>query len=64
MSATAVLDLCDGTSTIGELAEIVADAFRMPSDRVERDVRSLLRQLRRAQLLEAPRSHKASVDGS
>ncbi len=64
MSATAVLDLCDGTSTIGELVEIVAEAFGMPSDRVEPDVRALVRQLRRAELLEPPRSRTGAKDGS
>jgi PqqD family protein of HPr-rel-A system len=61
MSATAVLDLCDGTSTIAELAADLADAFDIPSDRVEPDIRSLLRQLRRADLLEPPRG--AANDG-
>jgi PqqD family protein of HPr-rel-A system len=51
-TATAVLDLCDGTSTIAELATAVAEAFDMPFERIEPDVRSLLRQLRRADLLE------------
>ena len=57
-SATAVLDLCDGTSTIAELAADLANVFGVPSERVEPDVRSLLRQLRRADLLEPPRPRR------
>ena len=63
-SATAVLDLCDGTSTIAELAAAVADAFDVPAERVEPDVRALLRQLRRSGLLEPLRPRRASVVGS
>src|SRR5919106_7087102 len=59
-SATAVLDLCGGTSTIAEVAATVAEAFDVPPERIEPDVRSLLRQLRRAHLLEPPRARRTS----
>ncbi|MGH3372173.1 MAG: PqqD family peptide modification chaperone, partial [Nocardioidaceae bacterium] len=48
-----VFSMCDGDATIAELASDIGEVFGMPSDDVERQVRSLLRQLRRQQLLEA-----------
>jgi PqqD family protein of HPr-rel-A system len=55
-TASVVLDLCDGSSTIGELSAALAQAFGEPTGRVEPDVRTLIRQFRRIQLLE-PAGH-------
>jgi PqqD family protein of HPr-rel-A system len=51
-TATIVLDLCNGSSTIGELSTTIADAFGVHRSRVEPEIRTLIRQLRRGKLLE------------
>jgi hypothetical protein len=51
-TAALVLGLCDGTGTIRELAEDIADAYEMPVDEVESQIRSLLRGFRKIELLE------------
>ncbi|HZA41031.1 MAG TPA: HPr-rel-A system PqqD family peptide chaperone [Actinomycetota bacterium] len=50
-TATIVAKLCDGSATIRELAIDIAYAFQLPEDDVEKQIRSLLRKLRRADLL-------------
>ena len=57
-TATIVFSLCDGESTAKDLATDIAEVFEQPVGDVERQVRSLLRQLRRQRLLE-----DASVGG-
>lgn len=58
-TATIVLDLCDGSSTIRELSMTVADAFGVQAGRVEPEIRTLIRQFRRGKLLEpAERSRR------
>jgi PqqD family protein of HPr-rel-A system len=58
-TATIVLDLCDGSSTIEELSRTIADVFGMHVDRVEPEIRTLIRQFRRGKLLEpADRSRR------
>jgi PqqD family protein of HPr-rel-A system len=59
-SATLVAGLCDGTATVRELSADISSAFGVPYDEVERQVRALLRSLRRAGLLAA---RKATVNG-
>lgn len=54
-SASAVMSLCDGGSSIAEIVEDLAAAFGVTTERVDADVRSLLRSLRRAGLLEPSR---------
>lgn len=51
-TATIVLGLCDGTATVKEFSSDIAGAFGMPAENVERQVRTLLRDLRKAGLLE------------
>lgn len=51
-TATIVLGLCDGTATVKEFSSDIAGAFGMPVENVERQVRTLLRDLRKAGLLE------------
>jgi PqqD family protein of HPr-rel-A system len=51
-TATIVFSLCDGTATIGELASELADAFSVPTEDVESQVRRLLRNFRKQALLE------------
>jgi PqqD family protein of HPr-rel-A system len=58
-TATIVLDLCDGSSTIGELSRTIADVFGMHADQVEPEIRTLIRLFRRGKLLEpADRSRR------
>jgi PqqD family protein of HPr-rel-A system len=51
-TAALVLAVCDGTATIRELAGDLAAEFGEPLDRLERDVRTLLRRFRRGGLLD------------
>ena len=51
-TATIVFGLCDGTGTIKELAADVAEAFVMPVSEIEPQIRGLVRQFRKAGLLE------------
>jgi PqqD family protein of HPr-rel-A system len=51
-TATIVFNLLDGTSTIKELSADIADAFEQPADEVEKQVRTLLREFRKVNLLE------------
>ena len=51
-SAALMLDLCDGTATIRQMAEAVADVYEMQVDEVEKQVRKTVRDLRLRSLLE------------
>ena len=51
-TATIVFGLCDGTTTMREIAKDISDAFGVPVDDVEMQVRDLIRQFRKAKLLE------------
>jgi hypothetical protein len=51
-TATIVFNLCDGTSTVKEMAGDIADVFQMPADQVERQVRSLIRDFKQTALLD------------
>jgi hypothetical protein len=51
-SAALVLDLCDGTATMKQMAQAIADVYEMPPDDVEKQVRTTVRELRRRVLLE------------
>jgi hypothetical protein len=51
-TATIVFGLCDGTGTVKEMAADIADAFSVPTDQVERQVRSLLREFKKSRLLD------------
>jgi PqqD family protein of HPr-rel-A system len=65
-TATLVFSMCDGTATIAELAADIGEVFDVPTSDVERQVRSLLRQLRRQRLLEAtpPSGDHAARNGN
>jgi PqqD family protein of HPr-rel-A system len=51
-TATLVFGLCDGTATGRELAVDIADAYGQPVDEVVGQVQGLLRQFRKAKLIE------------
>jgi PqqD family protein of HPr-rel-A system len=50
-TATLIFGLLDGTATVRELASDVADAFGVPADEVESEIRALIRRLRSLGLL-------------
>jgi PqqD family protein of HPr-rel-A system len=45
-SAALVLDLCDGTATVRQMAEAIAEVYEMPADDVEKQVRTVVGDLR------------------
>ena len=51
-TAALVLSLCDGSATAREFAADIADAYEMPSDQVIAEVHALLREFRKAKLIE------------
>jgi PqqD family protein of HPr-rel-A system len=65
-TATIVFGLCDGTATMRELATDIADAFGVPRDEVESQVRAVVRRFRAAGLLEpsVPTPARAPIAGS
>lgn len=50
-TASIVFSLCDGRSTVKEMARDIAEAFGVTEDQVEQEVRPLLREFRKAGLL-------------
>jgi PqqD family protein of HPr-rel-A system len=50
-TASIVYRLCDGTGTVKELSADMADAFGIPPNEMERQVRSLMRKFRKAGIL-------------
>lgn len=54
-TATIVFRLCDGTSTMPEMAEDISDAFGVPVEDVEPQIRSTVRRFRKANLLRPAR---------
>lgn len=51
-TATIIFSLCDGSATIKELAGDVAEAFAVPLEEIEPQIRSLVLDFRKAGLLE------------
>jgi PqqD family protein of HPr-rel-A system len=50
-TASVVFSLCDGGSTVKEMAREIAEAFGIVEDQVEKEIRPLLREFRKAGLL-------------
>lgn len=50
-TASVVFSLCDGSSSVKEMAAEIAEAFGMAEEEVEKDIRLLLREFRKAGLL-------------
>jgi PqqD family protein of HPr-rel-A system len=61
-TATIVLGLCDGTATMHSLSADLARAFGAPLEDVEPQVRTLVRQFRKANLLEPGRFEPSASD--
>jgi hypothetical protein len=51
-TATIVFNMCDGTSTVKQLSDEIAEAFSLPQEEVGRQVRTLIRSFREAEFLE------------
>jgi PqqD family protein of HPr-rel-A system len=51
-TATIVMSLCDGTSTVREMAADIAAAFDLSPPEIEKQMRRLLRDFRKSGLLE------------
>ena len=54
-TATVVLGLCDGESTLKEISTDISEAFGAPIQEVEPQVRNLIRSFRQVKLLVPPR---------
>ena len=54
-TATIVFGLCDGTATMREMAVDISEVFGVPLADVEAQVRTLIRQFRKVDLLEPSR---------
>ena len=51
-TATIVFGLCDGSSTMADMASDISAVFEVPLQEVEPEVRAVIRRFRRVQLLE------------
>ena len=51
-SAAAIWELCDGTHTIAEMAQAVAQRYRISLEQAQRDIRRLLHRLEPYNVLE------------
>ncbi len=51
-SASLVTDLCDGQTTIRQMAEAIADVYEMPFDDVRSQVNGVIRDLRKVGVIE------------
>jgi Coenzyme PQQ synthesis protein D (PqqD) len=67
-TATLVFRLCDGSATVGETAAELAEFYGMPAAELEPQVRELVRDFRRRDLLThrpvSPRRTQADGNGS
>lgn len=59
-SAALVTDLCDGTATIRQMAEAIADVYEMPFDEVRSQVNGVIRDLRKVGVIEERASGRVS----
>ncbi|TMK82098.1 MAG: HPr-rel-A system PqqD family peptide chaperone [Actinobacteria bacterium] len=59
-TAALVFGLCDGSATVKEIATDIAGAIGVPEKRIERQVRTLLKELREVGLLEGSLELKAA----
>jgi Coenzyme PQQ synthesis protein D (PqqD) len=61
-SAALVFGLCDGRTTIAEMAEAIGDAYEMDVRELDGQIRPLLRQLKDAGLLEGKAAEQIVLD--
>jgi len=53
-TATLVFSLCDGNATAREMATDLSELYGVPADEVEPQVRTLIREFRKAGLIDGP----------
>jgi PqqD family protein of HPr-rel-A system len=61
-TATVVFGLCDGSATMRDLSADLSGVFGVPLEEIEAQVRTLVRQFRKANLLEPGRSEPSASD--
>jgi hypothetical protein len=61
-SAALVFALCDGKTTIAEMAEAIGDAYEMDPQEVDGQIRPLLRQLGDAGLMEGKAAERIGLE--
>jgi PqqD family protein of HPr-rel-A system len=59
-TATIVLSMCDGTVPVSGIVEEIAEAFGVQVHELEREIKAVLREFRKAGLLEGSLKVKAS----
>lgn len=62
-TATLVFSLCDGTSTIKQMAGDIAQAYQVPLSEVEKQLRKLIRDFRGSELIEPHAAGAANGNG-
>jgi PqqD family protein of HPr-rel-A system len=62
-TATIIFNLCDGQSTIRELAEDISTAFEVDTREVEQQVRTMLREFRQQGFFPEPQPAGRQVRG-
>lgn len=63
-SAALVFGLCDGRTTIAEMAEAIGDAYEMDPRELDGQIRPLLRQLREVGLLEGKAAERIAQEAA
>src|SRR5262245_36344371 len=63
-SAALVLDLCDGETTMREMADAISDVYEMPVEEIEPQVRAVVRDLRSRGVLLPTREPRSSGNGA
>jgi hypothetical protein len=63
-SAALVLDLCDGTSTVKQMADAIADVYEMDADEIGRQIRPVVRNLRSLHVVDPPPREEQLVAGT
>jgi PqqD family protein of HPr-rel-A system len=59
-TATIVLSMCDGTAPVSGIVGEIAEAFGVQADELEKEIKGVLREFRKAGLLEGSLKVKAS----
>ena len=59
-TASIIWQSCDGTVTVGEMAAEFAEAAGLPREQIEQDVKTAIRQLADAGLMDVPKRRKDS----
>jgi PqqD family protein of HPr-rel-A system len=62
-TATVVFSLCDGNSTIKEMARDIGEAFEVPPADVEKQLRQLIRDFQGSELLDGVSTNKGNGNG-